>query len=150
MTPVDDLKTGMWIAIIGCRDEQQSQYETPFFFGHKPAFQCDGVPHKILSISLPFLLVSHPNGTGTVDVRRFMVRKLSKQYVERYFDVPPASRPGSRRKKKHKTPKGHCPRCGERLIQRRVINPDPRKQCWFIVCSGCGFEQGPAQPPDKQ
>ena len=146
MTAIDDLKPGMWIAVTGKREEDAPDYQDfPFFGGQRKSHVFDGFPLRILAISLPFIAVDRGGSVQSIDVRKFTVTRMNRSYVNVAAEFEPSIKLKRKRRKKEKPDPRACPRCVANIIQRRVISPDPAKQAWFNVCSGCGFDQGPVK-----
>lgn len=134
MTPVDDLKVGGYVAVVGVKDNDQPE---PFgFFTPRPkAF--DGLPVQITAISLPFVAVKDARGNiGAFDVRTFDLQIVSRRYAE----AMQLAKPKRRRKRKEKPDPQWCVRCGGRLLQR--LSKDS-KFAWHVVCPECGWDGGP-------
>jgi hypothetical protein len=91
MTPVDDLKEGQWITVVGNRhldaqddDDDSGAPFNPFDFTRpsrrqKPSYS--GAPVKIVAISLPFIAVADGRGVDTLDMRVWQVKKVTKKYA---------------------------------------------------------------------
>lgn len=71
MTPIDDLKRGDWIAIVGRADKPETAKWS----------ESDGFPLQIEEMSLPFLAVWVRDVIKTVDIRWFNVRKVTSRYA---------------------------------------------------------------------
>src|SRR5688572_19986213 len=122
MTPVDDLKDGMFVAICGHKI-RESEYRSPFLFEwtgpvvepRQPDF--DGRPLEILAVCLPFLCVTDGKKRFAIDVRKWDVQRISRRYAEQMqaSETEGAKRFKKRPKKKEKPDPGTCPRCGGRL-----------------------------------
>jgi hypothetical protein len=142
MTAVDDLKPGMWVAVIAKREEESPVYSDFPFFSQPKSHVFDGFPLRILAVSLPFVAVDRGGSVQSIDIRKFTVQELNRQYVNVAAEFMPAIKVKRKRRRKEKPDDRQCQRCGARIIQRRMISADPAKQSWFYVCSGCGREQG--------
>ena len=145
MTPVDDLKPGMWVAVVAKRQEEAPGYDDWPMFSQPKSQVFDGFPLRVLAISLPFMAVQRGNQIQSIDLRKFSVQKLTRSYVESASEFMPEikGKMKSKRRRKQKPDPRACLRCGAKVIQRRVISPDPARQAWFNACSECGFDQGP-------
>src|SRR5688572_19997051 len=109
MTPVDDLRRGDWVAVVGCNMDRPRDW-----FGNEKPVAFDGLPLRILAISLPFLCVDCQGKTLSLDVRAWDVKKVSRHYARAMSGVAPKQP----RRRRARPQKGHCPRCGERLCER--------------------------------
>lgn len=140
-TPIDDLRRGDWIAMVGFRGEQE---ESPF---GRQQVRFDGSPLRVLEISLPFLAVCDGQGrTFSVDVRDWAVQRVSDRYAEVLHQTQGALREQNkgrlrrRRRRREKPDPLLCPRCGDRLRQFMSRSTDYR---FRFVCPTCGFDSGP-------
>jgi hypothetical protein len=88
MTAVDDLKVGMFVAIVGDYEPKgwREPEMSPFFsmcYGEptKPKPRATGQPLQIVAISLPFLAVTDGEKKYPIDVRECQLQRLSPAYV---------------------------------------------------------------------
>lgn len=137
MTPLDDLRPGMWVALVTCKKDQQLTFPgvRRSLWVEPEDIQFDGFPWKIISISLPFLCVEGRGRRTAIDVRDWEVKKLTRQYAKAMLGVEHRSGTASA-----ELPTGHCPRCGTKLIQRRIGEGQ-----WIPVCPECDQSRPPAK-----
>jgi hypothetical protein len=145
MTPPDDLKPGMCVALVRIKEEDAAPQSPFFFLGEERSAtkRLDGRPLEILAINLPFVAVTDGRRRFAIDLRQYDVQKLSRAYVQSFWDDDAAStKPGRQRRKAKRNEKpdpSYCQRCGERLIQLLIPGAG-----WQIVCRQCGMNGGPA------
>ncbi len=123
MTPIDDLRVGQYIVVVGVKGEPQEYW-------FRPPTEYSGLPGKVLAVSLPFVAVLVGEERVALDVRALEVQRVSRQYVKAMAKVLPAG------KRKAPPEPGRCVRCGTRLHQ--VLNRVPRS--WMEVCPECGWQ----------
>lgn len=130
-TPVDDLKPGMWLAVVARKFDppRRSWYAEP-----EPAV-FDGSPAKILAISLPFLCAQCGDHRMSIDLRMYAVQKLNNEYVAAATGRPfQEIKTGRKKKPKPERDERDCPRCGARMHQSCV------NSVWRYQCPECRFE----------
>lgn len=98
MTPADDLRPGMWVAIVG-REEPEEEPENPWALMAWPTTKktkttrtFTGEPFQILAISLPFLCVIGSGKQFAVDIRSVDVQRLNRQFVRAMLAKPPKTK----------------------------------------------------------
>lgn len=131
-TPVDDLKVGQFVAVVGCRcDPPKDWTGTPV----EPTY--NGIPWEIVSVSLPFLCVSFGGKTIALDTRVLDFQRVSRHYFDSMKGAksPPTHKARKSRRRERPDP-ARCVRCGERLRQTmsRTTN-----FVWRVVCPNCGL-----------
>jgi len=89
MTPIDDIRVGMWIAVCGNKHNSDA---------------CDflGKPMEVLAVSLPWLCVTGPR---SIDLRCWEVQRVTPQYVRAMQGAK------YRRKQRPVDDPSRCPRC---------------------------------------
>lgn len=152
MTHVEDIEVGDYIAIVSDRTSAQNM-EGNFLVGQM-CQNFDGRPLRVIAVCLPFLCLD--SSQGSVDVRRFGVQKLTKEYVrawKRSHDNKITFGAEARRKsrKKKQAPDGKfCPRCGGPMVERLILGKEgivlgKSNSVWRIICTSCGHDDGPAK-----
>jgi len=122
----DDVSAGMWVVVSGRLDgvdESGGDYS--------------GVPVKVLAVSLPFIAVQSPAGPHSVDLRKWVVSKVTRQYVRAMLEDRQQPR-RCRRGEEDNGGDGGWPRCvvcGERM-QERLAEPGR----WRYHCGNCGAD----------
>lgn len=98
MTPADDLRPGMWVAIVG-REEPEEETSGQWSFTAWPMARSTrstvaytGEPLQILAISLPFLCVFGGGKRFAIDLRSRDVQRLSKRFVRAMLAKPPKTK----------------------------------------------------------
>ena len=143
ITAPDDLKIGMWVAIVQIKEQEQ---EEPSFFMPVPRRRTryDGTPLKIVAISLPFASVVNSQGmVASIDLREVDLRRLTPHYV-RVMTTNVVERREKKRKRRNEKPDTHqCPRCHARCIERLIVEAGKPNR-WILVCPQCGLTGDPA------
>lgn len=139
MVHIENLKIGDYVTPVEDHWEQDS--ENPF--RQKTVF--DGRPYMVIAISFPFVAIENGGKVISIDVRRFGLTKLNKQYAQATLGATGGKVPTGRRKKiKTKRDPRDCIRCGERMVQRIPKDNNPGR-LWHRVCPTCGFDHGPVE-----
>lgn len=89
-THPENLKPGDWIAVVGHRDLDNQDDEPQMvmsMFGPSvsrpsPPPQYNGLPSKVVAISLPFICITDGKATEALDIRQIRVQKVSKRYAK--------------------------------------------------------------------
>ena len=137
----DDFNVGMWVAI-----ERDNAVETvadnPFWFPNRRESKVDGMPLRIVAISLPFVCVTNGNHRFVLDTREVQLCRLTPQFVKaltstrRLLGNDGVSFSITDRSTKPPKVEQHeraCPICQDRLIERYSAG------VWNLVCRQCGF-----------
>jgi hypothetical protein len=88
-TPADDLKPGMYVAIVDSESnhnepEPTGMFSFPFGFSSATsslAVSYNGKPLEVLAVSLPFVCVREGSKRFALDLRETRVQRLSTQFV---------------------------------------------------------------------
>jgi hypothetical protein len=92
-TRADDLKPGMYVAIIYRAQPDTEPYTNMFGQTVRPTvYSYDGQPLKILAVSLPFVCVQYEGKQFALDIREIAVQRLTPQYVKAMQPPPKKSR----------------------------------------------------------
>lgn len=152
-----------WIAIVDEVEEPSSfgSFDSYFSSPRRRLQGVNGKPLQVVAMSFPFIAVTDGVKRVALDYRRYELRKLDRKYVEamrgRSVDTrtyedpsnylveePGIARPdgiitpsGKRRRKKKEDRRGHCPRCGNRMVELLVD-----VGTWVLKCKECGFQGG--------
>jgi hypothetical protein len=152
MTPVDDLKPGMFVAIV---DREDSAPEPSGFtmvysgfgetsYSRHSSPSSDGQPLEIIAMSLPFICVTDGKRRFAIDVRTTYLKKLDPRYVKAMTEEQREAEFTATRKRKKRESAEHdssrCSRCGGRLVQRLV---KPGSGEWLDFCPQCGGGTSP-------
>jgi hypothetical protein len=164
---IENLNPGDFIVVTGVvSDLEATNNSNPYEFnpfGFQPPRQrhiFDGHPLRVIHANdPPFLIVTNGTALMPLDIREFIVSKVSREYVELFLDrtdhthkpLDPQPRkrrpkslaliPSKQRKRKEKPDPSACPRCGKRMtLIRRQNTPG-----WFIYCSECDMDYGEAK-----
>lgn len=125
MTHIEDIHDGDWVAVTSVLGSIVHPLVT-------------GLPLKVITRSLPFIVVSNSNTTIPLDVRVTEFQKLEEAYVTSYclrevtrkindiYQETPTPQ-------KQKSTLGHCPRCEAKMIE------ELREGVWYLVCRECSF-----------
>lgn len=143
MTPVDDIRVGMFVAICQYRGQEQAY---PWEGCQEPRF--DGAPLEVLEVCLPFLCVTDGRKRFAVDVRLWGVQKVSPKYAAAMQTPESAGKARflkGKRKKKPKPDPRSCPRCHTRMVERLIVEVTGNH--WRLVCPECGKDSGPVSKP---
>ena len=143
---VDDLTVGQWVAIERELTEEQSPDSGPFWFvQHRRETKVDGMPLRIVAISLPFVCVTNGKFRFVLDTREIVFCRLCPKFVKSLTETP-RSYDGdhyvihddqSRAKPEpQEKPERSCPICSDRLIERYTAG------VWILACRQCGFSGG--------
>jgi hypothetical protein len=152
MTPVDDLKPGMFVAVVYREEATPPPSWGPMYIesgsyrtSSSPALGSNGQPLEILAMSLPFICVTDGKHRFAIDVRTTELKKLDPRYVkamtEEKREVEFTHTRRRKKKAKDSPDSSKCPRCGSRLVQR-VCKPGSGE--WVDHCPQCGG--GPGSP----
>jgi predicted RNA-binding Zn-ribbon protein involved in translation (DUF1610 family) len=145
MTPLDDVKPGMYVAVAGSRSIEAAPDYSMGLFGVAIAKSSHygGEPLEVLAVSLPFVCVTDGNKRYALDVRDVDLQKLDRKYVREM--TANLSRPDSIqeriRKRTSKADPSECPRCGHKCVQRLT---KPGSGQWDLHCPQCGLNEQPA------
>jgi hypothetical protein len=147
--PPDDLKPGMFVAIIAYDAPEQLSPDGTLVPAEPTRFS--GMPLRIMSVSFPFVILTdgHEN-TGALDTRRYKFVKLSMHYaktweIARLADGAAALFPSKwyeamQLQAAPAAPEPNadcCPTCGRKYRQRLV-----KQGQWERRCPQCGFQPG--------
>lgn len=143
---VDDLAVGQWVAIEAELTDEHPLDSNPFWFAsHRRESKVDGMPLRILAISLPFVCVTNGKYRFVLDAREVVFCRLCPKFVKT-LTVTPRSYNGDRyvihddqqRSKLRPQEKSEraCPVCSEKLIERYTAG------VWILACRQCGFSGG--------
>lgn len=147
MTPPDDLKVGMMVAVVNRKTDEEPDF--PWGLSRRKKDSFTGIPLEIKAISLPFICVTDGEDTHGLDMREWDVKKLGPRYVKMMTKIEGEAAPEfthekkerERRRKRRRRDPRDCPRCGDRLIQIMKIGN------WTVVCKTCGYEgENPTGP----
>ncbi len=142
---VDDLSVGQWVAVEKDLSSDEDSDASPFWFvPHRQESKVDGMPLRIVAISLPFLCVTNGQHRFVLDSREVRLCRLSPQFVramtstQRAVGVDGSFVISERPTKAAKPdpPERACPVCGDRLIERYC------EGVWNLACRQCGFMGG--------
>ena len=138
---IDDLQVGQWVAIE--HDLAANDQPNDFWGNCQRESRVDGMPLKILSISLPFVAVTDGQSRFVLDSRELVLCRLDKRFVKSLTSTPRlATDHGSfvitnqPRQAQEQPPERACPVCHERLIERFAGG------VWLLACRQCGFTGG--------
>ena len=139
---IDDLRVGQWIAVEHDLTADDRPDFNPFTCHRPPKSRVDGMPLKIVSISLPFIAVTDQEARFVIDTRDVKLCRLSKHFVKAMTSTDrqetghgsylitnkraAASVPEAK-------PERACPVCSERLHELY------REGVWLLACPECGF-----------
>lgn len=138
MTHPEDLRPGQYVALVGCKRDQQVVTKRGGLWIEACDVKFDGMPLKIVSISLPFICVDHPDGDRIgLDIRDWDFKRLSRHYARSMLAAPTYA---TQLVKTNAPGPGHCQRCGSKLIQRRVGDGQ-----WATICPECDGQKPPAR-----
>jgi predicted RNA-binding Zn-ribbon protein involved in translation (DUF1610 family) len=150
MTAPDDLKPGIFVALVGYKREHTVQRGFLLLDVGPDQVHYDGRPLEILETSLPFLAVTDGRKTFAVDLREWDVKRVSKRYAQAMWPEKEGQRqgrgPGRRRQRisRQEPVETHtCPRCGTRMVERLSLSTIPDQHGWFLVCPQCDYNAGP-------
>lgn len=142
------LKKGDLIALTDFHNEDETPptYEELMMGGQRRArTQFDGKPWRIVSISLPFLLVTDGKKRVSIDTRMWSVQRVSKEYAREWRSEEQTTETLKKGKKtndlfkkkprKEKPGLDQCTKCGGKMKQALKGH-----QVWKWVCSECGNE----------
>ena len=142
---IDDLRVGQWIAVEHDLTADDRADFNPFIPVRPPVSRVDGMPLKIVSISLPFIVVTDKETRWIIDTREVVLCRVSKHFVksmmstERTWTSHDSYRISDKRTAEsvpEAKPERVCPVCGERLHELY------RDGVWLLACGQCGFAGG--------
>lgn len=136
MTKIDDLNSGDYICVCGDRVVEEAPLHV------KLQIDYSGEPFELIHVELPFLCVrSTRNKRTTIDVRRFLVQKVSEEYFRNHLEVDYENTKGKKITPlvpyKYYSERILCPNCSANL-QRSDEVKDYKKMKKYLCCE-CGF-----------
>jgi len=145
----DTLKKNEWVIVVDEVVPDAVPWAESSLYSSQRKSRTNGKPLKVLAVDLPFVMVEDiGGGVSAVDVRDFVLQRCSKEYVKAALiaiDEEPEERQSRLIKKgkklKVKKDPRDCPKCGTRMVQRRV----EKMAGWRHICPDCGFDKGPVE-----
>ena len=134
----DDLRAGTWVIVL----ESWETHHHPFYGECESRNEMvSGLPLQVLSVSLPFVVVTDGQYHYPIDTRCVKFGRVSKQYVKALKGTKLSEyglileEPAS--KQKQASDKKACPSCGDRMVERLVGDG-----LWSLACNQCGLQGG--------
>lgn len=124
----DDLKKGMIVTVVGRKVEPPDP--PPWVFAPRRPEEFSGNPVEVVAVSLPFVAVTNGERTFSIDLRCWVLGRVSRAYRDAMSDSVPASRRRKKRRPEKPDP-SRCVNCGDRLAQ--VL----RDRKWYYYCRHC-------------
>jgi predicted RNA-binding Zn-ribbon protein involved in translation (DUF1610 family) len=134
ITAPEDLKIGQHVAIVKMKIELP---ECSMPWERPQHIRYDGVPLRILAVSLPFVSVTNGRSVIALDLREVDVRRLTPHYVKQMTSTSEV-RSRKQKNKKRKKDARACPRCEGRMIERLIVEAG-KENTWVLVCPQCGL-----------